>query len=53
MQAAIDALGWHGDLSEKFSRQRMHDAGVVLIATNPLGFHGRLSTLVLGLGLER
>jgi nicotinamidase-related amidase len=36
VQAVMDALGSPSDLSEEFSRQRMHDAGVVLTATNTL-----------------
>ncbi|HVJ40369.1 MAG TPA: isochorismatase family protein [Dongiaceae bacterium] len=36
VQAVMDASGSPGDLSEDFSRQRMHDAGVVLTATNTL-----------------
>jgi nicotinamidase-related amidase len=36
VQAVIDASGSPSDLSEEFSRQRMHDAGVVLTATNTL-----------------
>lgn len=35
-QAVLDASGSPSDLSEEFSRQRMHDAGVVLTATNTL-----------------
>ena len=36
VQAVMDASGSPSDLSEVFSRQRMHDAGVVLTATNTL-----------------
>lgn len=36
VQAVLDASGSPSDLSEVFSRQRMHDAGVVLTATNTL-----------------
>jgi hypothetical protein len=36
VQAVLDASGSPNDLSEEFSRQRMHDAGVVLTATNTL-----------------
>lgn len=36
VQAVMDASGSPSDLSEEFSRQRMHDAGVVLTATNML-----------------
>ncbi|WP_027533630.1 isochorismatase family protein [Bradyrhizobium sp. WSM3983] len=36
VQAVLDASGSPSDLSEAFSRQRMHDAGVVLTATNTL-----------------
>jgi nicotinamidase-related amidase len=36
VQAVMDASGSPSDLSEQFSRQRMHDAGVVLTATNTL-----------------
>ncbi|QEE30720.1 isochorismatase family protein [Terriglobus albidus] len=36
VQAVIDASGSPSDLSEEFARQRMHDAGVVLTATNTL-----------------
>ncbi|MFC3651513.1 isochorismatase family protein [Dyella humi] len=36
VQAVLDASGSPSDLSEEFSRQRMHDAGVVLTATNTL-----------------
>ena len=36
VQAVMDASGSPSDLSEAFSRQRMHDAGVVLTATNTL-----------------
>jgi nicotinamidase-related amidase len=36
VQAVIDASGSPSDLSEAFARQRMHDAGVVLTATNTL-----------------
>lgn len=36
VQAVMDASGSPSDLSEEFSRQRMHDAGVVLTATNTL-----------------
>ena len=36
VQALMDASGSPSDLSEEFSRQRMHDAGVVLTATNTL-----------------
>ncbi|CUW37715.1 protein of unknown function [Magnetospirillum sp. XM-1] len=32
----MDASGSPSDISEEFSRQRMHDAGVVLTATNTL-----------------
>jgi hypothetical protein len=35
-QAVLDASGSSNLLSEEFSRQRMHDAGVVLTATNTL-----------------
>jgi nicotinamidase-related amidase len=36
VQAVMDASGSPSDLSEEFARQRMHDAGVVLTATNTL-----------------
>jgi nicotinamidase-related amidase len=36
VQAVMDASGSPSALSEEFSRQRMHDAGVVLTATNTL-----------------
>lgn len=36
VQAVMDASGSPSDLSEEFSRQRMHDAGVALTATNTL-----------------
>lgn len=36
VQAVMDASGSPSDLSEEFSRQRMHNAGVVLTATNTL-----------------
>lgn len=36
VQAVMDASGSPSELSEEFSRQRMHDAGVVLTATNTL-----------------
>lgn len=36
VQAVIDASGSPSDLSEELSRQRMHDAGVVLTTTNTL-----------------
>jgi nicotinamidase-related amidase len=36
VQAVMDASGSPSDLSEAFARQRMHDAGVVLTATNTL-----------------
>jgi len=36
VQAVMDASGSPSNLSEEFSRQRMHDAGVVLTATNTL-----------------
>jgi nicotinamidase-related amidase len=36
VQAVIDASGSPSELSEQFARQRMHDAGVVLTATNTL-----------------
>ncbi|OWT80693.1 MULTISPECIES: isochorismatase family protein [unclassified Achromobacter] len=36
VQAVMDASGSPSELSEQFSRQRMHDAGVVLTATNTL-----------------
>jgi nicotinamidase-related amidase len=36
VQAVMDASGSPSELSEAFSRQRMHDAGVVLTATNTL-----------------
>lgn len=36
VQAVMDASGSPSLLSEAFSRQRMHDAGVVLTATNTL-----------------
>jgi len=36
VQAVMDASGSPSDLSEEFWRQRMHDAGVVLTATNTL-----------------
>ncbi len=36
VQAVMDASGSPSELSEGFSRQRMHDAGVVLTATNTL-----------------
>lgn len=36
VQAVMDASGSPSVLSEEFSRQRMHDAGVVLTATNTL-----------------
>jgi len=36
VQAVMDASGSSSLLSEEFSRQRMHDAGVVLTATNTL-----------------
>jgi nicotinamidase-related amidase len=36
VQAVMDASGSPSDLSEELSRQRMHDAGVVLTATNTL-----------------
>ena len=36
VQAVMDASGSPSHLSEEFSRQRMHDAGVVLTATNTL-----------------
>lgn len=36
VQAVMDASGSPSDLSEEFSRQRMHDGGVVLTATNTL-----------------
>jgi nicotinamidase-related amidase len=36
VQAVMDASGSPSILSEEFSRQRMHDAGVVLTATNTL-----------------
>jgi hypothetical protein len=35
-QAVVDASGSPSLKSEEFSRQRMHDAGVVLTATNTL-----------------
>ena len=36
VQAVLDASGSPSDLSEEFARQRMHDVGVVLTATNTL-----------------
>ncbi len=36
VQAVLDASGSPSDLSEELSRQRMHDAGVVLTTTNTL-----------------
>ena len=36
IRTLMDASGSPSDLSEEFSRQRMHDAGVVLTATNTL-----------------
>jgi nicotinamidase-related amidase len=36
VQAVLDASGSPSDLSEEMARQRMHDAGVVLTATNTL-----------------
>ncbi|MCY1669416.1 isochorismatase family protein [Novosphingobium sp. SL115] len=36
VQAVMDASGSPSELSEEFARQRMHDAGVVLTATNTL-----------------
>jgi nicotinamidase-related amidase len=36
VQPVMDASGSPSDLSEEFSRQRMHDADVVLTATNTL-----------------
>ena len=36
VQAVMDASGSPSVMSEEFSRQRMHDAGVVLTATNTL-----------------
>lgn len=36
VQAVLDASGSPTDLSEEMARQRMHDAGVVLTATNTL-----------------
>jgi nicotinamidase-related amidase len=36
VQAVMDASGSPGHLSEEFSRQRMHDAGVVQTASNTL-----------------
>ena len=36
VQAVMDASGSPSALSEEFSRRRMHDAGVVLTATNTL-----------------
>lgn len=36
VQAVMDASGSPSNLSEEFSRQRMHDAGVILNATNTL-----------------
>lgn len=36
VQAVLDASGSPSILSEEFARQRMHDAGVVLTATNTL-----------------
>lgn len=36
VQAVMDASGSPSVLSEEFARQRMHDAGVVLTATNTL-----------------
>ena len=36
VQAVMDASGSPSDLSEELSRQRMHDAGVVLTTTNTL-----------------
>ncbi len=36
VQAVMDASGSPSDLSEAMARQRMHDAGVVLTATNTL-----------------
>ncbi len=36
VQAVLDASGSPSDHSEAFARQRMHDAGVVLTATNTL-----------------
>ncbi|MFM1909044.1 MAG: hypothetical protein RLZZ591_2721 [Pseudomonadota bacterium] len=36
VQAVMDASGSPSALSEEFARQRMHDAGVVLTATNTL-----------------
>lgn len=36
VQAVMDASGSPSDLSEALSRQRMHDAGVVLTTTNTL-----------------
>ena len=36
VQAVLDASGSPSDLSEELARQRMHDAGVVLTATNTL-----------------
>jgi len=36
VQAVMDASGSPTNLSEEFARQRMHDAGVVLTATNTL-----------------
>lgn len=36
VQAVMDASGSPSNLSEEFSRQRMHDVGVVLTATNTL-----------------
>jgi len=36
VHAVMDASGSPSELSEEFARQRMHDAGVVLTATNTL-----------------
>lgn len=36
VQAVLDASGSPSDLSEELARQRMHDAGVLLTATNTL-----------------
>ena len=36
VQAVLDVSGSPSGLSEELSRQRMHDAGVVLTATNTL-----------------
>lgn len=37
VQAVTDPSGSHGGPSEEFSRQRMHDAGVVIAASRSGG----------------